>query len=129
MNVPKAAYAVSRLTSLWLLAFSILPCEAQLMNTGTITGSVVDQSSTAVPDADIELTNTGTGTTIRTKSNATGGFSSVGLASGRYDVTVSRTGFAIYKQTGILLEPAAVYTVNALLKPATVSAEVTVSAS
>src|SRR5215471_6892892 len=119
MNAAKTAHVVS----LCLLLFASFPCKAQLMNTGTITGSVVDQTSTAVPDADIELTNTGTGTTVRTKSNAAGGFSSVGLASGRYDVTVSRTGFAIYKQTGILLEPAAVYTVNALLKPATVSAE------
>src|SRR5215831_21142695 len=126
MKVAKTDLAASAIA---LLLFTALPCKAQLMNTGTITGSAVDQTSTAVPDADVTLTNTGTGTTVRTKSNANGGFSSVGLAAGRYDVAVSRSGFATYKETGILLEPAAVYTVNAILKPSAVTEEVTVSAS
>jgi len=125
MSAARTVYAFV----LCLLLFGSLPCNAQLINTGTITGSVVDQTNTAVPDAEITLTNTGTGTTLHTKSNANGGFSSVGLAAGRYDVSIVRSGFATHKETGILLEPAAVYTVNAMLKPATVTEEVTVNAA
>jgi hypothetical protein len=99
------------------------------MNTGTITGNVTDQAGLNVPGADVTITNTDTHTAIRTTSNAEGSFSAAGLAAGHYDVKAAANGFAAYTQTGILLEPAAVYTVNALLHPASVSSEVTVSAS
>jgi hypothetical protein len=112
-----------------LLFVLTAPCGAQLMNTGTVTGTVTDPASATVPDADVALTNTETGNTTHTKTNSNGSFSCVGLPTGHYDVTVSSKGFASYRETGIYLEPAAVFTVNAGLKPASVTSEVTVSAA
>ena len=105
------------------------PIRAQLMNTGTITGAVIDQARASVPGATVVVTSVETKNAVRVTTNSAGSFSSVGLPSGHYDVTVSRKGFANYTETGIYLGPAAVATVNAVLKPATLTTEVTVAAA
>jgi len=113
-----------------LMALSFLaPCGAQLMNTGTITGSVIDQAGANVAGADVTITNTETHNAVHTSSNSSGSFSAVGLSAGHYDVTVASKGFASYTETGVNLGPAAVITVNALLKPSSLTTEVTVAAT
>jgi hypothetical protein len=99
------------------------------MNTGTITGTVLDQARASVPGASVAITNVETQNSTQSMSNSNGSFSSAGLPAGHYEVTVSSKGFASYTETGIHLGPAAVYTINAVLKPSTVSAEVTVHAT
>jgi hypothetical protein len=105
------------------------PGTAQLMSTGSITGTVIDQAQATVPGASIDITNTETHNRVQTVSNSAGAFSTVGLAPGHYDVTVSGKGFSSYTEAGVYLGPATVYTVNALLKPAAISTAVTVQAS
>jgi hypothetical protein len=113
------------------LCFLLLavPCAAQLMSTGTITGIVIDQAQGSVPGAAIEITNAETHNKVQTVSNSNGSFTTVGLPAGHYEVTVSGKGFASYTETNIYLGPAATYSISALLKPAAVSTAVTVQAT
>jgi hypothetical protein len=118
--------AVSAVLVVFLFMFQ--ECFAQLSTTGTITGTVRDVSGAAVPGADVSVINTETGQVTHSKSNGSGSFSSPGLIVGHYDVHVTAQGFAGYRQTGIYLEPAAVFNVAAQLNPATVTSEVRVQA-
>ncbi len=104
-------------------------CLAQLTTTGTINGTVVDQSGSAVTGAKVSIANRETGTVTQTVSSSAGNFSQVGLPSGHYEVTVASAGFSSVKEVGIYLEPAGVYTVNISLQLGTVTSTVTVTAS
>ena len=130
-SVPPAGRAFHRLAMLFALicafSFSAVLSHAQLSTSGSITGRVVDPSGAIVPGAQITITQTDTGTITRTVSNSAGDFVQVGLNPGHYQITVSKTGFATFQQTGIYLEPAATFTVNAKLKPGAVTSTVTVS--
>ena len=109
------------------LLISTVVCKAQLATTGTIEGTVLDQSGAAVPGAAVTITNVGTRTVTQTVSNSAGRFFQVGLESGNYEITISASGFASFKETSFYLEPTGTYTVNAVLKPGGVATTVTVS--
>src|SRR5215471_4720731 len=102
------------------LSIGVCLCHAQLATTGTITGTIADRSGAVLPHAAITITNTETGTVTQTTTNSAGTFSRPGLPVGHYEVTVSNPGLATYKEAGIYLGPAAVYTVSAKLNPAAV---------
>lgn len=125
---------VAGLKQVWILCTLLLlwppaarMCRAQLTTTGTINGTVLDQTGAVVPAAKVSLVETETGTVTQTVSNADGNFVQVGLNSGHYDVTVMAPGFASFRETGIYLDPTATYTVRALMKPSSVATTVTVS--
>lgn len=69
----------------------------------TLSGSVRDGSGSVIPAARVELTNTATGVTTRTSSNAAGTFAAVSLTPGNWVVRASAPGFEDYAQT-VLLE-------------------------
>ena len=96
---------------------------------GTINGSVHDESGAAIPDADVTLTAQATSIKISARSNALGDFVVTGLEVGTYDVGVSTQGFQTRKETGIFLGAAQTRTVNVVLKISQVVSEVTVQAS
>ena len=110
-----------------LLTISFGVCHAQLTTTGTISGTVIDQSGAVIPGASVMITQTETKTMTQTASNSSGYFVQVGLESGHYDVTVSVKGFATYRETNIYLEPMATYNVRAMLRPSAVAETVTVT--
>jgi hypothetical protein len=78
----------------FLLTISAGACRAQMTTTGTIGGTVLDQSGAVIPGATVMITQTETKTVTQTESNSSGYFVQVGLESGHYDVTVSVHGFA-----------------------------------
>ncbi len=104
-------------------------CRAQLSTTGTIAGTVVDQNGAVVVGASVTITNKGTNAITTATTNSTGSYSVVGLSNGYYDVTITGQGFGTFVETSIYLEPAATFTVSAVLRPGTTTASVTVSAS
>ena len=67
---------------------------AQGITTGTITGSVVDPSGSAIPNAQITITSNSQGTTRRTTSGAAGDFSISAVPIGQYTLTISASGFS-----------------------------------
>ncbi|MGH9470826.1 MAG: carboxypeptidase regulatory-like domain-containing protein, partial [Terriglobia bacterium] len=112
-----------------LLFFSAQGSKAQISTTGTINGTVVDASGAAVPGAKVTVTNQETDAQTTARSNTNGSFAMPGLAVGRYSVSISKAGFETFVETGVLLHPATVATVNAVMKVGMVSTRLTVSAA
>ena len=100
-----------------VLIFSCVPSYGQLNETGTITGSVTDQSGAVVPGASVVIVNVSTGVSTPLKSNGSGEFTQVGLNVGNYSVKVSMEGFGTYEQNNFYLAPTSTYTVKVVLKP------------
>ena len=95
----------------------------------SIVGSVVDPSVAVVPDAQVMVTNTQTGISVKAIAGSQGTYSVPGLMAGTYEVTIERPGFQIYRATGITLESAETVRVDAKLAVKGVLQAVTVVAS
>lgn len=87
---------------------------AQAM-TASISGTVVDPSGAAVPDAELTLTALGTRAVARTTSSVEGGYVFPNLLTGPYDLHVSAKGFRDYDQRGILVNISAKLRVDVTL--------------
>src|SRR5689334_6755480 len=76
---------------------------AQVSVSGAISGIVVDTSGAVIPNAEITVTNQGTGSERQARTNASGGFIIVGLEPGGYSVKVTMQGFATAVRSGLVL--------------------------
>ena len=106
-----------------------VPVPAQVSTTSMINGTVSDPSGSGVAGARVTITNSASGAKWETVSNNIGSFSQVGLTPGQYEVSIANPGFSTFKETGIALESAGVYTVTAVMKVGDTNSSVTVSAS
>ena len=86
-----------------LCATLALPAHAQV-TTGSISGTVVDQSGAAVPGATITATNRETHASAAAQSNDSGYFKLGFLAVGSYDVTIDRPSFRSVKISGAAVQ-------------------------
>jgi hypothetical protein len=98
-------------------------------NSGTINGSVRDESGAPVSAAQVAITDQGTTLTMASKTNDEGSFTVTGLGAGSYSVSVVKPGFQRYQETGLYLGAAQTRTVTAVLKIGQVVSQVTVEAS
>lgn len=64
------------------------------ITSGTIQGTVLDANGAAVPGASVEVKNVDTNFVRTSTTDDDGRFTALQLPSGRYNVTVSKTGFA-----------------------------------
>lgn len=96
---------------------------------GTINGTVMDQTHAAVPGADIAVTSENTLVTVHVQSSSNGDFAALALPVGWYKITVTKRGFQVYSESGIILEPSGVRTVNVTLQLGSVATNVTVTAA
>lgn len=110
-----------------LLLFCYSPIPGQVI-TGTILGTVLDPSGSAVADAQVTITNAGTGGTNITKTNEAGEFTMPYLPPGDYSVAIEASGFKSFRQTEIRLTLDSKFRVNAKLQMGTVSESVMVVA-
>ena len=94
----------------------------------TISGTVRDASGATVPQAQVTITNQATGLKSEAQSGGDGVFSMAGLASGTYEVTVSKQGFQTFTEKDVFVGPTVVRTVNATLTIGQVTSAVTVEA-
>src|SRR5712691_7467441 len=69
--------------------------------TGEVQGTVVDQSSAVLPGVSISITNTATGATRETVTDAGGLFAIPGLPVGPYELTATLQGFAARRQSDV----------------------------
>ena len=90
-----------------LLSFSILwlagECRAQ-SSTGTILGTITDQTGAVVPDAQVVVRNIGTNAESRFATDATGNYSFPSLIAGEYWVEAKKTGFEKVGVQGIVVD-------------------------
>jgi hypothetical protein len=77
---------------------------AQNVTSGSISGTVTDQTGAPVQSAQIQITNTQTGVTVNATARDAGRYSAQGLeVGGPYTVSVRRIGFTPMTRTGILV--------------------------
>ncbi len=70
---------------------------AQATNTGTIVGSVTDQSGAVIPDATVTLTDVSTNNSRTTVTGHTGQYVFVNVPPGSYNISATKTGFELNK--------------------------------
>src|SRR5215472_7026085 len=73
------------------------------VDTGTILGTISDQSGSAVPGARVTLTNEGTGVSITTESRADGSYIFTPVRIGTYTVSAAFRGFQTSQQLHVTL--------------------------
>jgi len=97
--------------------------------TGSITGTVRDNTGAVVTKAEVTLTNVGTQTALKTTTNADGDYLFAAVPPVTYDLTVSAVGFNTYEAKGIVLSVAQRARVDATLAVGEVKTTVTVEAA
>lgn len=121
----------TKLSAVLLVTFSLLyPIMAiAQIQSGTISGTVVDSSGSVVPNAVITITSNQTGAKRSAATTDIGGFTLTALPPGGYSLKVEATGFATVERTGLALSATERLDVSRLvLNPASVSETVIVSA-
>lgn len=106
LSVLSARGVSSRLKALTLVVLSLFAvlfisgtvASAQL-ETGQISGTVLDQTGAAVPGASVAIKNLGTNSVRNTVSSPTGAFEVSGLEPAIYQVTVTAASFKAYNAT------------------------------
>jgi len=94
---------MSRLVCGLVLMFGLATAGYAQLDTGTITGTVSDESKAVVGNATVTVRNVRTGLTRTTQTDSEGRFRFSSLPIGSYELTVEATGQAKYVQQGIEL--------------------------
>lgn len=100
----------------------------QASSTGTILGRVSDASDAAIPNAQVTIVNTATGSNHRLQSNSAGEYTLPELQPGPYKVTVESPGFGT-QISNLVVSVAQVARIDAQLKPGAATETVQVEGS
>ena len=112
-----------------MCALSLGVTWAQSQNTAQIQGTIQDASGAPVPGAEVKATQTDTGVSRVATTDSSGVYVLPNLPIGPYRLEVSKSGFANYVQTGIVLLVATNPTVDVALKIGAVNEQVQVEAN
>jgi hypothetical protein len=93
---------------------------------GNLTGAVVDSSGARVPNASVELTNSGTGIKTTTKTGVDGTYQFNNVPIGKYDISVTASGFAVSGLKNVVVELNKTATANITMSVQGVAEEVSV---
>jgi len=99
------------------------------VDSGSITGTVLDPAKAAVVGVDVTVTNERTGEERKVTTNADGSFAASPLHPSVYTINVAKDGFATAKQTGVQITVGLEIHRDFTLQVASVSETVTVTSS
>jgi hypothetical protein len=108
-----------------LLVFGCVAANAQ--TTGTIVGTVRDNTGAAIPGAVVTVTEMNKGTAAKYKTDATGSYQAPLLIPGTYRVAVEKEGFEKSIQSGVVVQTASTDRVDAALQIGSVTQTVSVT--
>jgi hypothetical protein len=105
-------------TAVWIL---VLSCAAACAETSTaqFKGTVKESSGLPLAGAEVKVTETATAAVRTMVTGADGEFFFVGLRFGTYTLEISKPGFEMFVQSGVLLSEDATVTLDAALKQQT----------
>jgi hypothetical protein len=109
-------------------AIAAAVCFGQIQS-GSIVGTVTDQSGAVVPIASVVLRNEGTGFVRSVVTNQSGGYVAYSIPTGNYTITVEAKGFQRLERRGVRLLAADTLTVDLQLSLGEVSETVEVTAA
>jgi hypothetical protein len=95
-------------------------------NRGSITGTVRDSTGAVLPNAEVAVTDVGTGVTLKSNTNASGDYLVAGLPAATYNLKVTATGFKAFEATGIILPVGEKARVDATLEVGQITSEISV---
>jgi len=96
---------------------------------GSITGIVTDPSGAIIPNAEIDITNEGTGAVRSSNSGSTGVYNVPNLDLGTYSLRVSAKGFTTNERKGLHLTAGQVLNINVELAVGSTGSVVEVQAN
>ena len=112
-----------------LLVLVCLAAAAIAQNSGSITGTVRDATGALIPGAQVILSDSQKGISLKTTTNSGGDYLLAGLPTGTFDLSITAKGFQKYEATGIILQVAQKARVDAVLQLGAVTSEITVQGS
>ncbi|HXF11740.1 MAG TPA: carboxypeptidase regulatory-like domain-containing protein, partial [Terriglobales bacterium] len=124
---PRSCFPILLVLAIFAVFGTVL-LHGQGTDLGTIRGTVTDSSGAVVPNASVTILDTSTGETRHTTTNSGGAYQMFGLPSGKYKVTIAVAGMSTEDITGIVLNGSDVATANGVLKVATTTEQVMVTA-
>lgn len=117
-----------RVLGLVLLAFVLWhPVAFAQLTTGTISGTVIDQTKATLPGTEVTVRNVGTGLVRTVFANDAGRFEAPNLPIGAYEVTAALQGFGTAVRRDIQLTVGRTIVIELTLPLASVSQEVVVT--
>ncbi len=93
-----------------------LPAMSQTASTGTVSGVVTDPSGAVIPGAVVTLTDLSTHDKRTTTTNDTGRYVIINVTPGRYDLTITKSGFTQTKVSDQTVQVGTVTTENVAMK-------------
>ena len=102
-HLPHSVYFKYRLLPALVLFISSLVTAFGQSATATLSGEVVDQNGAVVPNAEVTVTNNGTGQARHATTNDSGNFTVPLLPPGAYTVSAQREGFAPVRIPEVIL--------------------------
>lgn len=120
--------AVAIATVCLSLALLLSPAKGFAQFTSAITGSVLDPSGAAVPNASVKLKESGTGVVYSATTSSAGVYLITALPASSFDLTVEARGFETASLDHITIQGAETRTVNITLRVGATTSTVTVSA-
>jgi len=83
---------------------------------GSLSGEVKDNSSAVIPNAEVTLTNPGTGITLTTVTNNAGSYYFASVPVGTYELGIAASGFRTYRRTSIVINVTSIVRADAVLE-------------
>lgn len=110
-----------------ILFILVATAAANAQIAAALRGRVFDSSGAAIPNAQIQLTQTATGLHQSTVSTSTGDYVFVNLAPGTYSLAVTATGFRLLERSAVTVNTGQTVTADLALTPGAYQQTVTVS--
>jgi Carboxypeptidase regulatory-like domain len=124
---PVLAKLAVKVCTVLVVLFAPLPA-AHAQITGTITGTVYDNTGAVIPSASVRLTDQATQSLRSTVSDSAGYFTFASVLPGTYTLKVEAKGFKSFEQPGIVLQASDKRNVNATLQVGQTTETVTIEA-
>jgi hypothetical protein len=102
MKIARPGLSLEWMT-IYLLFLLPVPSSQAQISTASVTGTVEDVTAARIPDANVKLLNTLTGTENDSKTNHSGVFLLSGVIPGEYTLEIDQTGFSPIQVTGLVL--------------------------
>ncbi len=112
-----------------LALFSTFTSVSRAAATGSMSGTIADPSGSVIPGASLALVNLDLTTEYKATTNEQGIYSFPTLPVGRYELTVTATGFKTVKRTGLVIDTDAAVKTDLTLELGQQTETVTVSAT
>ena len=99
------------------------------VDTGQVTGRIVDSTGSAIVGATVTLTNTASGAVLTQSTGAEGNFTFASIRVGTYTLTTEAPGFGKVTQNNISVNIQQSFVANLTLQPGTVASTIEVTAA